>query len=789
MTGLRVGKRGPRRGLVDAAVWLSVCSAALLDAQDPPLTEHYDKVILKTGQVYYAHPRWSGSRARPVAALQSLGQLLFVPYDTGAAGRTLSCKSDEIQDLRYWEQMVTEQIQRHHTAGEFAAARALFERLQKEAPLWDPAQLARLAKFMQLARVRELCAAGRSAAERDQGLRLLEDLMQQSRDLPGLETLYSEIYLQLARSIYQQGNYRQARDYVDKVSQYFGQNDMVQKALERMQRDAQAHLAKATALKREGRFAAAIEEALTASEIWPKDPQAAALREELMVQYQMLRVAAYEKPGTFEPCNASRPLEKQIVSLLFDRLVEADEDGRQFIKGPLTSRYLPMLLGRRLEFELRPLTFSDGTVVAAQDAAETIRLLKDPRREAFDPEWDKFVLRTEVLGPRRLAIDLRQHPRPESLFTIPILPSRYLHELPQRGDGFSTQPVGSGPFVVAGPDARGHVRLTANTRFRGAAEGRPYIKEIAFPYYVQRGTGAAANDLEQGKVHVIADPSPIQLVRLQNVSHLFRTRPFQANSVWVLVFNFRRPLFARREAREAMLLAISREHILRQYFSLGGGHQFTHTVISGPFPPQSNACDVKLAPRPHDPVVAAGLVRGLGDLARTPLSLKFANYGDLPTEQAMVQVKKDLETAGFNVRLDPKLPNDFMKEVAHDHDFDLAYWRIDHNILCNIAGLFDIANAALEPGGANFMGCRDQTLNQLFIDLRNEQVGDKIWSVQHRIHRYIYDQVLLIPLWRLDTYVAYTTRLKGRSGGKSHELPIDQSTLFRRTEEWYLEPK
>ena len=44
------------------------------------------------------------------------------------------------------------------------------------------------------------------------------------------------------------------------------------------------------------------------------------------------------------------------------------------------------------------------------------------------------------------------------------------------------------------------------------------------------------------------------------------------------------------------------------------------------------------------------------------------------------------------------------------------------------------------------MGYRDQSLNQLFVDLRHEQVGDQIWATQHRIQRYTHDNVILVPL-------------------------------------------
>ena len=195
-------------------------------------------------------------------------------------------------------------------------------------------------------------------------------------------------------------------------------------------------------------------------------------------------------------------------------------------------------------------------------------------------------------------------------------------------------------------------------------------------------------------------------------------------------------------------------------------------------------------PLPPQPAVAKSLLAKAVSSGQPPVfTLKYPS-NDLTIELAINQMKRDLEASGFNIRLDPKLPNDLIHEVAEQHDFDLAYWRIDHdNILFNVAGLFDGSASALAPGGTNFSGYAPQKLTQHFVDLRNEQVGDRIWKIQHRIHRLLHDEVVVVPLWRLDNFVVYSNRLRGRTrGSKAVDLPIDRSTVFRRTEDWYLEP-
>jgi len=87
------------------------------------------------------------------------------------------------------------------------------------------------------------------------------------------------------------------------------------------------------------------------------------------------------------------------------------------------------------------------------------------------------------------------------------------------------------------------------------------------------------------------------------------------------------------------------------------------------------------------------------------------------------------------------------------------------------------------------MGYLDQPLTQMFVDLRREQQVDRIWSIQHRIHGYFHNQVVFIPLWRLDSSVVYTRRLSGRGPqGEIEALPIDRRQLFQSVERWYVEP-
>ncbi len=807
--------------LVAVVVWLAGGDVVsrLLVAADPailtatidpktrkpvPVFALYDKVVLKSGEVAYVERDWPEKINRPVD-LGSLNKdyILLRPYRTANPNVFKPAPErfdiEDIERIDYWEDLALRQVDLLLKNRQWRSAEILLQHVKSLRPDWNRDEFERLECNVQITQAVVLCGPGQTFDRREQGLEILADLLKKYQRAPAVRKAFALVYSNLAEEARQQGNYREAQSLVSHILEQFPTNERASAMRRRFQRDAELKIREAEKFESAGKPGIALD---LRFEAFDMAPHVTSIRQSLLEslkEYQILRVAAYEKPGTFEPFNAVTPLERQIVSLIFDRLLEPNETGSSYFENPIVRYYDPAPGGLRHHFELNPVAYADGTLVSPQDVVKTVEHLKNPAAAAHNPDFAKYVTRIQVTGPRKFTVHINNHPRPEALFAFPVAPARYIESLPQRGDPFSREPVGSGPFAVSTPTAAGDVRLVANAKFRDADKQRPYVKEIHFKYIVKRGAGQAIDELEQGAIHMIADPSPAQLVRLQSSPHLFRTRPFRSNSVWILAFNFRHPLFQNihdADVRKAIFYAISRKSILSSNFGMQGQGSFTHRLVSGPFPPQSNACNQRLPIRTDDKPTAAQIVAQLSRdpaiaaLLQQELRLKYASTGDYALEQAMVRIKKDLEQVGFRIHLEPKLPNDYTREVVVNHDFDLAYSEINHtNVLYKVEPLFDISEKQLAPDGPNFMGYHDNVLQQKFVDLRGLRVGDRIWQKQREIHEYMYVNYIIVPLWRLDRYIAYTTRLRGRDDdGRSIELPIDNVNLFRRTEMWYVEP-
>lgn len=764
----------------------------------------FDRLDLTDGSVLKISPNWTKEQklSRP-PKLEKVQTILYVDYEKADSKGRIGISTVLVAKLTLWEKMAMNDVQLCIREERLDDAKYLLDEIEKFNPEWQPEQRKTLLNQVRLLLAVKQCRSDVATNTFELGLATLEDLRREAPQTTGLAAAFEAVCLPLAIKYYGEKRYPESRDFLARVIAVNPQSENALQFTSRLQKDAEALLTKAETAMKAKRGREATTAALEALQIRPQD---AALKIRALVvleAFQSLKVACYENAGALDPFNATQLLERQVAPLLFDRLVEPDETGLNYFNGPIVKQSKAVDGYRRVPgggnaieytFELQPgQTYSDGTPITSADIAGTVRGLQDRTAASHDSELARLLIDVEVKDPFRFSILTRPHPYPQSFFVFPVVPERTTVRLPKRGDPASRQPVGSGPFVVAGlPTATESLRLESNPKFRGVGHGQPFVREIAFPRYQKKGEGHAEEDLLQRRIHMISDPSPLQLIRLTSAAKDFQTRPLLSNSVWVLAINHRRPLLKDREVRRAMMLAIDREAILKRWFSAGGNSSAAggHVLVTGPFPPQSPANDPKVElVKPQPSVAKSKVAAAMAGAKEAALTLKYP-ANDLTIELAINQMKRDLEAVGFKIRLDAKLPNDLLHEVGDQHDFDLAYWRIDHdNIVFNVAKLFDGSATAMGPGGSNFSGYAPQKLIQMFVDLRNEQVGDKIWQIQHRIHRHLHEEMVIIPLWRLDNFVVYTNRLRGRAaGGKAVDLPIDRSTVFRRTEEWYLEP-
>ena len=114
------------------------------------------------------------------------------------------------------------------------------------------------------------------------------------------------------------------------------------------------------------------------------------------------------------------------------------------------------------------------------------------------------------------------------------------------------------------------------------------------------------------------------------------------------------------------------------------------------------------------------------------------------------------------MELEPRTPAQLREEVEVLHDYQLAYYHWDYpNDDYWLWPLFESSERALGAGGSNFLGYHNDPV--LDSQLRRANAHRDFKAVQactHTIHALIYEKMPFIPLWQLDTHIAYHEGLK-----------------------------
>ncbi len=409
-----------------------------------------------------------------------------------------------------------------------------------------------------------------------------------------------------------------------------------------------------------------------------------------------LRVALARDPVTLDPRFLADDEGEVIVSALFEPLVRLDDQSR--IVPAAASQWAVSDAGATFTFRLREAQFHDGTPVTAEDFRRTFDRIADGTAEPrsyldylladvvgmHDSLVNGVPLRgVEVVDARTLRIRLDQ-PQPGFLTRladpslVPTPPAA--EEFPEQ---FAAQPVGNGPFMMAGAREPGSfVRLAAAPTYDGA----PHLDEVLFTVY-EGDTSREAQwaDLTDGQLHVAQVPVQRRAEAAERfgVSTDGYTGPGRldgvTSGVYLYGFDTTRPPFDDPRARRAVSMAIDRRHLADDV--LQGTRQAATSIVPPPVPgSQPGVCEHCL----YDPEGAAALFeevradRGdeLDDAAFATVTLTHSR-GAIHTAIAE-QIADDLDAAlGVEVRFRALQLEDFVRVVR---DGGAAVFRIGWDV-------------------------------------------------------------------------------------------------------------
>jgi peptide/nickel transport system substrate-binding protein len=322
--------------------------------------------------------------------------------------------------------------------------------------------------------------------------------------------------------------------------------------------------------------------------------------------------------------------------------------------------------------------WQDGAPVRAADVAFTFDIYRDA---AVNSRLRPLLAAIDSVTPRdSLTVAFHfHHWYPEQLYDatyhMRILPRHLLDTIPRADLGsapFGRHPVGDGPYRLASWTAGSEIALAADT---GWFLGRPHLDRLIWRITPELAT--AVSGLLAGEADIMeVIPARGQLERVEAEAGV-RLMPYASPFYAALVFNLRRPLFADREVRRALAMALDRRAVVQSVFGTFA------EVPAGATSRMQWIWSDSLRQLPYDTAQAARALDQRGWRLRPGAKVRSRNGVPLrftllvPTssqvrQQAAVIIQDELRRLGVELRIQP---SEFtvMERRTIAGDFDAAF--------------------------------------------------------------------------------------------------------------------
>jgi ABC-type transport system substrate-binding protein len=586
----------------------------------------------------------------------------------------------------------------------------------------------------------------------------------------------------------------------------------------RLRAEAEALFESARALAGDDRTLTDAERKLKeALELCPDLKGVAEYLTELRKKARVLKVGVRQLPQFLSPARACTDVELRALDLLFEGLVRAlpDAEGNlRYEPGLAVGRPRVVPLGR--EFRLPAgAAWSNGKPLNSVDVRTSVRLLRQGHG-GLSPAWGDLLNDVRVTDPRLARLTLRQgYLEPLSLMTFKIVPRpEVLAGMKDSGPPdsveFARNPVGSGPYRYAGvrsEEGVSYAVFVANEAY-GLRSSKvslsSRIREIRFYAYAREKPEAEVDAIAEWRRHgldLALDLTAKQAAALRAEAGNLGLKvsvpgPKTPNRrVYFLAVNQNRSVLRSADLRRALAHAIDREGLLDEFFRKGLGRE-VHAALNGPYPARSWACNPALSRKdrseggsldPHDAALAkAKYQRHAQEHGKTAvnLTLKYPS-GDPELAKAMArlceQVQETLKAAkGPPLTLTPQEvdPVALRADVEGETpNYELAYYHYDFPDDTYWLGPL---LGRRGPAGDNYLGYKGEDVQKLLQETMGRRDVARVQKDAHLLHRKLYEEMPLIPLWQLDPLWAVGSGLQ--TG------PLDPLRVFADVDRWELKP-
>ncbi len=482
----------------------------------------------------------------------------------------------------------------------------------------------------------------------------------------------------------------------------------------------------------------------------------------------------------------------ELINAVFTPLVQEQPD---FTEHPPT--FAPELAKsyewsadhKDLTFHLREdAVWSDGVPLTADDVRWTWQAQTDPA-VAWDNSFEKREIKdVEVVDPHTVRFHFNRAYAKQMADANEgvILPKHAWSQLPfakwrESADWFKQHGVFSGPFVIASWTPQQEVVLQRNERY--FLKDRPYLDRVVMRITPDPGT--ALVQLLNGEVDFMAQVPPSDAPRIKADPHL-DLKVYWSNLYVFIAWNNADPLFADRDVRRALTLAIDRQAIVDTILGPYG------RVCVSPIITSIWAHDRTLKPLPYDPAEARRILESKGwkdsdgdgvlDRGGKPFAFELpTNAGNQQRADAAVMIQEQLKKVG--IRATPRVM-EFNTLVAQSNAGAIPAMILGLSLdtSLDLTGNFH-SHSIPGPGreGSNFERYANPDLDRLIDQVAAEPDILKARPALEQIQQILYRDQPVTLLWESQRLAPVNKRI--------HDATPNIVRAFFNLKDWWVEPR
>lgn len=761
-----------------------------------PNTLEKMKETIKEHAKFLSRPvRTDADKEALEAARVKQAKLSYLPMQLTAgeaSERGFKLHMRHIKQIIYYEDLMLRRVDAELNEHKPAEAFELLAALIRRDPAW-PGLSQREERLLSMEATAKL-----QKQEPEAALIYLEDLHNHNPNYTGLSTQLGTAASQLISSAAAADDYRRARHFLERLRKCAPDHPVAADWSQRLQTAAAAALEQALKSEQAGRWDEAVDDVQTAARIWPQLATLPEAHRRISNRFQRLDVGvlqlADQKPGKLIPSAADLRAKQLGPPAFFEpyRL-----DGRLMrYRTRVFQEWEPTDLGWSILFRVKPrlAPWDSRSPLTAGQVVSTLARRMNPQDPQFDERFANLVSSVTLLSPFELTVDFARVPlRPEVLFNFPLGSAGASVEVASAANDVvidsAAPPLPAAtvlePFALK--SRTDDQLIYRRTIPEPLEEQQPHIAEIRerkYPSYEK-----AVQGLLRGEVSLLPHIPLWDVAQYRKFKNLY-VHQYALPVTHVVQFHPRNKALANRTLRRAMIFALDRQQILDSAILRGtpsaanpspeklSKGTLAASVVSGPMPTTTYGYNKFIEPHKHDPTLSMTmLVAAKRELKEDIPAFRLHCPSDPIMTAAAQQLIQQWDRVGLKVTLAGSTDDLTVDRLDAPPTWDLVYRTVSM-----AAPLFELLPFLTLDPGARIESLRNfpPWLRQELVAL--EQAGDfpKAERIMHNLHRQLWAEVTLIPLWEVPDYLVVRNTVQNN--------PARPVFSYQGIEGWRVQP-